>query len=218
MKSSTSAPSDDPPSSTDGCLVLLNVPLATTEWDLRQMIEHVGVHSPITVRFEPGALPEINKVTLHFKNQIDLEIADVTLRETSWNTEDGGARIQIYRSEQGDGGSMWPGYPADKMKESQEAHAESASISQWMDHIAKTKFPDMCKSEFPKKRKIGEVLTKPDDDDDDEDSRAGDWSSPDKAAGPDTPSDREDSDTGGITCNQCISLGRCCHCGQPFDG
>ena len=112
MKSSTSAPSDDPPSSTDGCLVLLNVPLATTEWDLRQIIEHVGVHSPITVRFEPGASPEINKVTLHFKNQIDLEIADVTLRETSWNTEDGGARIQIYRSEQGDGGSMWPGYPA----------------------------------------------------------------------------------------------------------
>eukprot|EP00434_Breviolum_minutum_P006330 symbB.v1.2.005585.t5/scaffold326.1/size228935/7 len=112
MKSSASAPSDDPPSSTDGCLVLLNVPLATTEWDLRQIIEHVGVHSPITVRFEPGASQEINKVTLHFKNQIDLEIADVTLRETSWNTEDGGARIQIYRSEQSDGGSMWPGYPA----------------------------------------------------------------------------------------------------------
>jgi len=112
MKSSASAPNDDPPSSTDGCLLLLNVPLATTEWDLRQIIEHVGVHSPITVRFEPGASQEINKVTLHFKNQIDLEIADVTLRETSWNTEDGGARIQIYRSEQSDGGSMWPGYPA----------------------------------------------------------------------------------------------------------
>ena len=134
-----------------------------------------------------------------------------------------------------------------KMKESQEAHAESAeltvtegtasgskqnptrftSVSQWMDHIAKTKFPDMCKSEFPKKRKIGEVLTKPDDDD--EDSRAGDWSSPDKAAGPDTPSDLEDSDAlfqariihvfpAHRGCNQCISLGRCCHCGQPFDG
>ena len=111
--SGMSAPSyDDPqsPSVTNGSLVLLNVPLTTTEWDLRQIIEHVGVHAPITVKFEPGASSDINKVTLHFRNKIDLEIADVTLRETSWSTEDGGARIQIYRSEN-DGGT-WAGYPA----------------------------------------------------------------------------------------------------------
>ena len=111
--SGMSAPSydDQSPSLTNGSLVLLNVPLTTTEWDLRQIIEHVGVHAPITVKFEPGASSDINKVTLHFRNKIDLEIADVTLRETSW--EDGGARIQIYRSENGDGcDGTWAGYPA----------------------------------------------------------------------------------------------------------
>lgn len=111
--SGMSAPSydDQSPSLTNGSLVLLNVPLTTTEWDLRQIIEHVGVHAPITVKFEPGASSDINKVTLHFRNKIDLEIADVTLRETSW--EDGGARIQIYRSKNGDGcDGTWAGYPA----------------------------------------------------------------------------------------------------------
>eukprot|EP00438_Fugacium_kawagutii_P009272 Skav235222 [mRNA] locus=scaffold3995:145551:167986:+ [translate_table: standard] len=98
---------------TDGCLVLLNVPLATTEWDLRQIIEHVGVHAPITVKFEPGASSDINQVTLHFRNKIDLEIAEVTLRDTSWSTEDGGARIQIYRSDSE--GAAWTGCPTSVM-------------------------------------------------------------------------------------------------------
>ena len=99
-------PSDDQsPSFTNGSLVLTNVPLTTTEWDLRQIIEHVGVHAPITVKFEPGATSDINQVTLHFRNMIDLEIADVTLRESSYSTEDGGARIQILRS--GDGPGTW---------------------------------------------------------------------------------------------------------------
>ena len=39
----------------------------TTEWDLRQIIEHVGVHSPMTVSFEPGMSPDVNKVTLNFR-------------------------------------------------------------------------------------------------------------------------------------------------------
>ena len=80
-------------------LELLNVPLSTTEWDLRQIIEHVGVHSPI-MTFEAGASPDQNKVTLFFRNKVDLEIADVTLSETSWNPEDGGARIQVYRPDE----------------------------------------------------------------------------------------------------------------------
>ena len=33
------------------------------------------------------------------RNKIDLEIADVTLSETCWNMEDGGAPIQIYKPE-----------------------------------------------------------------------------------------------------------------------
>ncbi|CAK9029825.1 unnamed protein product [Durusdinium trenchii] len=81
-------------------LELLNVPLSTTEWDLRQIIEHVGVHSPIWVQFEAGATPDQRRVTLHFSNKMDLEIADVTLSETCWNPEDGGARIKIYRPDE----------------------------------------------------------------------------------------------------------------------
>lgn len=99
---------------------------------------------------------------------------------------------------------------------SKENPTQFTSVSKWLDHIVATKFPDMYKSELPKKRKIDEV------DSDDKDSRIGDWSSPDRAAGPDTPSDWGDSDDNTThafrahRCNRCITLGRCCHCGQPL--